>query len=375
MRLKALFTGGGTAGHVAPNIAVIEELTKIAKRRDVDLDILYVGRFRGIERDLILKERLKYKGVFSGKIRRYFSWRNFTDPILVFFGFFQSIFIVFSFKPDVVFAKGGFVTVPVGLAAWIRKIPLIVHESDSMLGLSNKVLSKIATRLALGFPLELYRGIPLSKAIFTGNPVRKDVKEFDLNRDELCAKYGFNKRWPFLLVLGGSQGAQRINELIDSILEKMVSTYTVVHSVGAKGAGHFKERRAMMKEDLKKNYLAFSFIQEEMGDFLNAADLIISRAGANAISEILFVKKPSILIPFPYASSDHQNKNALFLQKEGLASVLEERHLTGYKLLEEIDYLLANKKEMEKMIGNMEEKFSINSEKLIAEEILKFCKD
>jgi len=186
MRLKALFTGGGTAGHVAPNIAVIEELTKIAKRRDVDLDILYVGRFRGIERDLILKERLKYKGVFSGKIRRYFSWRNFTDPILVFFGFFQSIFIVFSFKPDVVFAKGGFVTVPVGLAAWIRKIPLIVHESDSMLGLSNKVLSKIATRLALGFPLELYRGIPLSKAIFTGNPVRKDVKEFDLNRDSIA---------------------------------------------------------------------------------------------------------------------------------------------------------------------------------------------
>ena len=127
--LKVLFTGGGTAGHVAPNVAVIEELKRIAKRRDIDLDILYVGRFRGIERDLILKEGLKYKGIFSGKIRRYLNWRNFTDPILVFFGFLQSIFIVFSFKPDVVFAKGGFVTVPVGLAAWIRKISLIVHNN------------------------------------------------------------------------------------------------------------------------------------------------------------------------------------------------------------------------------------------------------
>ena len=372
--MKVVFTGGGTGGHVSPNIAVISELKKIAQKKDIDLDVLYIGRLFGIEKSMVRREGIRYMGVFSGKFRRYWDWRHLTDPFLVLLGFLQSFIILSFYRPNVIFAKGGFVTVPVGIAGWILRIPLIIHESDAVLGLSNRILLRFASRVALGFPVDLYTGISVEKAFFAGNPVREEIKEFELDKKGLCEKYGLDKQRPLLLILGGSQGAQRINELIDSILEKLLQTYTVVHSVGEKGAAHFKERRARMFEKYKNNYIAFSFIRDEMGDFINNADLIISRSGANAIAEIVSAHKPSILIPFPHASADHQNKNASFLQQEGIASVLEERHLNAFKLLEEIDYLVENKKVREKMVENMGDVFREDSAKKIVEKILEFNK-
>ncbi len=378
--MRIVFTGGGTSGHVAPNIAIIKELGKIIKKEGTDLDILYIGRMSGIERELILNEnvnlkedekKIKYKGIFSGKFRRYWDWRNLTDPFLIVVGFLQSLFAIFFFKPQIVFAKGGFVTVPVGIASWILRIPLIIHESDSVLGLSNKILLPFSKRIILGFPLNIYQKIPFGKSFFGGNPVREDIRKSKIKKEDLCEKLDLDKRKPMILILGGSQGAQRINEFVDSVLEKLLEKYTVIHSAGEKGAGYFKQKRTTMDESIRKNYLAYAYITDEMGDFIKNADIIVSRAGANAVSEIIYAKKPSILIPFPHASADHQNKNALYLSQKGIASVLEERHLTAYKLLEEIEYLIENEEEREKMVENMKEVFLGNSAKIIAEEILK----
>jgi len=368
--MKVVFTGGGTAGHVSPNLAIIEELKKICQRKHIDLDILYIGRLFGIEKNLVENEGIRYKGIFSGKFRRYWDWRNFTDPFLIVLGFLQSFFILLFYRPHIIFAKGGFVTVPVGIAGFLLRISLIIHESDSVLGLSNKILLRFCTKIALGFPLEVYSAFLLKKGIFTGNPVRQEIKRNILEKKELSAKYGFDKKRPVILILGGSQGAQRINEFIDNILNKLLDKYVVVHSAGEKGAGYFKEKRAKMEEEDKRNYLVFSFIKEEIGSFLNIADLVVSRAGANAIAEIIYLKKPSILIPYPFAASDHQRKNAHFLSQKGIASLLEEEHLNSWKLWEEIEYLMENKKERKKMIQNMGEVFAENSAKKIAEEIM-----
>lgn len=376
---KIVFVGGGTGGHISPNIAIIDEIKKVCKKKDIFVDFLYIGRMSGIEKEIVEKKGIIFKGIFTGKLRRYWHWRNFTDLFLILMGFIQSFFILLFNRPKIIFAKGGFVTVPFCLAAVLLRIPFVIHESDSFLGLSNKILLPFAKKLYLGFPPEAYESsLKLSirhanKILFTGNPVREEIFESHIDKKLFCTKYGLNPRKKIIFVFGGSQGAEGINKLIGELIGKIVPKYILLHATGRENENYFKEGFFDLSEKDRNDYLVFGYVREEMADFLNNADLVISRAGANAIAEIIVLKKPSIIIPFPYASSDHQKKNASFLQKNTVASVLDEKFLTPEGLLEEIDFLIKDRKVREKMIKNMKNIFPSNSSKLIAEDILKIA--
>jgi len=366
---KIIFIGGGTGGHVAPNIAIIDELKNLAKDKGISLDLLYIGRRKGIERELIKKYGLKYKGIFTGKFRRYLDIKNLSDIFLMLLGFIQSFFILVFNRPDIIFAKGGFVTVPFSLAAAALRVPFVIHESDSIVGLSNKILMSFAKKVYLGFPVDAYKGIPIKKTYFSGSPVRSEILLAKANKNMFFQKYKLDKTKKTIFVFGGSQGAGRINELIYESLDMITAHYNLVHQTGEKHEEYFKAKRSSMKDKERKRYLVLGYIGIELKDFLSNADLIISRAGANSIAEIVAVKKPAILIPLSSAASDHQSQNANFLQKNGIASVLDEKFLTANKFYEEIDFLINDKKTKSSMIKNMENIFPENSARIIAEEI------
>jgi len=370
-----VFVGGGTQGHVSPNLAIISEIKKIAQKKNLWIDFLYVGRKGGIEKEIVEKQGLKYKGIFTGKLRRYWSWRNFSDPFLILIGLLQSFLILIFNRPNLVFAKGGFVTVPFGLACALLQVPLVIHESDSRLGLSNKILQPFAKRIYLGFPPEAYvNRLMLSKIFFSGNPVREEIFNNQLSKKDFYEKYGLNKKKKVIFVFGGSQGAGAINKLIDQLISRIVKKYILIHSTGREHENYFKEGFFDLNEKDRKDYLVFGYIGNEMPEFLNNADLIISRAGANSVAEIIAAEKPSIIIPLSSAAGDHQKKNAEYLERKKVAAVLEEKNLTPDKLWKEIDFLINNKKATNAMIKNMENVFPRNSGRVIAEDILKNVK-
>ncbi|MDD5731588.1 MAG: undecaprenyldiphospho-muramoylpentapeptide beta-N-acetylglucosaminyltransferase [Patescibacteria group bacterium] len=367
---KIIFVGGGTAGHVAPNLAIIDELVKISKAKNVSVDFLYIGRRHGIEQELIGTYGLRYKGIFTGKLRRYFDIKNFSDIFLMLIGFVQSFFILLFNRPDIIFAKGGFVTVPFCLAAALLRIPFVIHESDSVIGLSNKILLPFAKKVYLGFPVDIYKGISIKKTYFSGNPVRKELLNIKSDKKNFFQQYGLDKTKKIIFVLGGSQGSGRINELIDELLNKILANYNLIHQTGKNNEEYFRDKRSLLSKPERERYLEFGYAKEELKDFLNNTDLVVSRAGANSIAEIVALKKPAILIPLSSAAADHQNKNAKFLQKNEIASVLDENLLTAEKLYEEIDFLMKDKKTRDSMVKNMKNIFPENSAHIIAEEIL-----
>jgi UDP-N-acetylglucosamine--N-acetylmuramyl-(pentapeptide) pyrophosphoryl-undecaprenol N-acetylglucosamine transferase len=372
-KLKIIFVGGGTGGHVTPNIAIIDELKKISKDDKVHIDLLYIGRIKGIERDLIKKYGLKYKGIFSGKLRRYLDIRNLSDLFLMFLGFIQSFFILLFNRPDIIFAKGGFVTVPFCLAATLLGIPFFIHESDSIMGLSNKILLPFARKVYLGFPVATYKGVSAKKMHFSGNPVRSEILNAKQNKEAFFQKYTLDETKKTIFVFGGSQGAGKINELIDNSVEKIIAHYNLIHQTGIKHEEYFIKKRKSMNERERKRYLVIGYIGGELKDFLINSDLIISRAGANSVSEIIGVRKPSILIPLSSAASDHQTINAKFLQKNGIASILDEKFLDSDKLYEEMEFLINDKKIRDSMIKNIENIFPENSAHIIAKGILELA--
>lgn len=369
-KFKIIFVGGGTGGHVAPNIAIIDELKNISKDRCINIDFLYIGRINGIEKELINKYGLKYKGIYTGKLRRYFSLKNFSDIILMLLGCIQSFFILLFNRPSIIFAKGGFVTVPFCLAAAILRIPFVIHESDSVMGLSNKILLPFAKKVYLGFPVNAYKNILIKKTYFSGNPVRSEILEASENKKAFFQKYKLDETKKIIFVFGGSQGAGRINELIYESLDNIVSHYNLIQQTGERHEEYFKAKRSSMGDKERRRYLPVGYIGAELKDFFINADLIISRTGASSIAEIVAVKKPSILIPLSSAASDHQTSNAKFLQKNGIASVLNEKILTADKLCEEIDFLMNNKKARDSMVNSMENVFPENSAYIIAEDLL-----
>lgn len=321
---KIILTGGGTAGHVTPNIALIPELKKRG------YEIHYIGSKTGIEKQLIEEDKsIKYYGISSGKLRRYFDVKNFTDPFRVLKGFQEAKAIIKDIKPDVVFSKGGFVTVPVVIAADKCKVPCIIHESDMTPGLANKICIPHAVKVCTNFP-EAANGIGHDKAVVTGTPIRKEM--FSGNKIAGLDFLGFTANKPVLMVVGGSLGAAAINVLIRDALPDLLTKYQVVHLCG----------KGKVDESLKdvEGYRQFEYIKKEMADLMAAADLIVSRAGANAICEILALNKPNLLIPLPAASSrGDQELNAESFERQGFSRVTKEEELTTSRLIEEIDAL------------------------------------
>ena len=333
---KVLLTGGGTAGHVTPNMALVPELKKLG------YDILYVGSYDGIEKKLIEDIGVPYKGISSGKLRRYLSMKNLTDPFRVVKGYSEAKKIVKEYQPDVLFSKGGFVSVPVVLAAKKYKVPIIIHESDMTPGLANKISIPYAKMVCHNFP-ETANHLPENKSMLTGSPIRKELMTGNrLTGLDLC---GFSANKPVIMVTGGSLGSEAINKAVREALFTLLQKYQIVHLCG-KG----KTDETLNKMD---GYVQFEYIKDEMKDIFAMSDLVISRAGANAICEIQALKKPSILIPLPAsASRGDQILNANSFEKQGFSKVLQEETLSTQTLIEAIDDVYANKDKYIDAINN-----------------------
>lgn len=322
-----VLTGGGTAGHVTPNIALIPRL------QELGYQISYIGSYEGIEKKLIEELGIPYYGISSGKLRRYFDPKNFSDPFRVLKGFGQAKKLLKELKPDVVFSKGGFVTVPVVIAAKQCKIPAIIHESDMTPGLANKLCIPSAAKVCCNFP-ETVSSLPENKAVLTGTPIRQELMEGDKEAArEFC---GFTDEKPVLMVIGGSLGAASINENIRKILPDLLKEFQVVHLCG----------KGKMDESLQntEGYVQYEYIKKELPDLFALADIVISRAGANAICELNALKKPNLLIPLSAkASRGDQILNARSFERQGFSMVMEEEEISDKTLLNSIRELYSNR--------------------------------
>ena len=324
---RIVLTGGGTAGHVTPNIALIPGL------REKGYDIQYIGSYNGIEKELIEPFEIPYHGISSGKLRRYFSMQNFTDPFRVIKGFAQARKLLKELKPDVIFSKGGFVSVPVVLAAKKLGIPTICHESDITPGLANKIAIPSATKVCCNFP-ETLDNLPADKAVLTGSPIRQELLSGNkLAAMDLC---DFSADKPVILVIGGSLGSVIVNNAVRDALPELLEHYNVIHLCGK---GKIDDSFNYIK-----GYAQFEYIKSELRDIFALSDIVISRAGANAICELLALRKPNILIPLSLnASRGDQILNARSFEKQGFSMVLEEEQLTKESLIEAVNKLYEDK--------------------------------
>lgn len=322
-----LLTGGGTAGHVNPNIALIPKLQKAG------FAVHYIGTKDSIEEKLVGEcENVCYHSIASGKLRRYFSLKNFTDPFRVVKGLFQAKRIVKTIKPDVVFSKGGFVSVPVVIAA-SKKAPVITHESDYSPGLANKINSRFATKVCVTFEDTLkYTG---KKGIYTGTPVRAALFTGNEQRAIELTEIGSEK--PVILVMGGSLGAVAVNEAVRGALDELLKTFDIIHLCG----------KGKVDESInRQGYVQYEYASDELPHYMALADIVISRAGANAIFEFLSLKKPSLLIPLPKsASRGDQLLNAAYFERKGYAIQLQQEELTAQLLCDTVHKLYENRQE------------------------------
>lgn len=320
---KIVLTGGGSAGHVTPNIALLPAL------RNAGYEITYMGSYDGIEKKLISDFDIPYVGISTGKFRRYLDPKNLTDPFRVIKGFAEARKYLKTHKPDVVFSKGGFVSVPVVRAAASLGIPCIIHESDMTPGLANKLCIPVAEKVCCNFP-ETMKLLPSNKAVLTGSPIRSELSQGNkLAGLDMC---GFSANDPVIMVIGGSLGAANVNKAVREALPKLLTDFQVVHLCG-KG----KIDNLLLNTP---RYKQFEYIKTELKDIFAMADVVISRAGANAICELLALKKPNILIPLPSSSSrGDQLLNAQSFEAQGFSIVLNEDDLTPELLSDKVHEL------------------------------------
>lgn len=338
-----VLTGGGTAGHVTPNIAMIPRLKELGYK------ISYIGSYEGIEKKLIEELGIPYYGISSGKLRRYFDVKNFTDPFRVLKGFMEAKKLMKELKPDVVFSKGGFVTVPVVIAASRRKIPTFIHESDMTPGLANKICIPFATKVCCNFP-ETISNLPKDKAVLTGTPIRQEL--LTGSKEKGLAFTGLSPDKPVILIIGGSLGATAVNEAVKSILPELLEDFQVVHLCG----------KGKVDESLKdtKGYVQYEYIKKELADLFALADIVISRAGANAICELSALNKPNLLIPLSArASRGDQILNARSFEHLGYSKVLEEEEITKESLLDAVHDLYENRESYITAMSSSKHKDSI----------------
>lgn len=343
---KIVLTGGGTAGHVTPNLAIIPKL------RELGYEISYIGSYEGIEKKLIADfDGIKYYGVSTGKFRRYIDPKNLSDPFRVIKGLGEAKKILKEIKPDVVFSKGGFVSVPVVRAAASLKIPCIIHESDLTPGLANKLCAPVATKICCNFP-ETYAVLPEKKAVLTGSPIREELRQGIVERGkEIC---GFEESKPVIMVIGGSQGAQAINDCVHAALPKLLADFNVIHICG-------KEKMDNLLIG-KPGYKQFEYVKGDLKDLFALADIVVSRAGANAICELLALRKPGLLIPLPASKSrGDQILNAHSFEAQGFSMVLEEEYLDEDSLLEKVQELYCNRQKYIEAMNNSGQQDSIEA--------------
>ncbi len=349
---RIVLTGGGTAGHVTPHLAVLPHL------KEKGYEVHYIGTKNGIEQQMMGGlEGVSYHAVQSGKLRRYFDWKNFTDPFRVIAGAFQSAHLIGKIKPDVCFSKGGFVSVPVVIGAWLHGVPVLCHESDLTPGLANKIAAKFAKKVATTFP-ECAEALG-KKGVFTGTPLRPEL--FSGKREDGLALCGFSGEKPVLMMMGGSLGAQKVNQALREALPKLLEKMDVVHITGK---GNLDESLMTLP-----GYKQFAFISEELPSVFACADYVLSRAGSNALCEFQALKKPMLLVPYPKgASRGDQILNAASYEKRGLSHVLPQEKMTAETLYQAIERMTAEK---DTLIRNLESAPPADG----TEKILKFIEE
>ena len=350
---RIILTGGGTAGHVTPNIALLPRL------KELGYDIQYIGSYTGIEKELIEPFGIPYHGISSGKLRRYFSVQNFTDPFRVLKGFREAHKLIRQLKPDVIFSKGGFVSVPVVLAGKRCKVPVIIHESDMTPGLANKIAIPSAAKVCCNFP-ETLKSLPEGKAVLTGSPIRHEL----LSGNKIAAMdmCHFTSDKPVILVIGGSLGAVAVNNAVREALPELLKDFQIIHLCG----------KGKMDESLKdvEGYCQFEYIKNELRNLFALADIVISRAGANAICELLALHKPNLLIPLSAnASRGDQILNARSFERQGFSLVLEEEQLTKETLLNAVKTLYENRTTFINSMKNSGQQDSIGTIIKLIEEV------
>lgn len=351
--MKVLFTGGGTAGHIFPIIAVAREIRKKYLREDIKF--FYLGPKDGFSETLLSKEGIEVKTITAGKIRRYFGFKGFFQNIFdilirIPIGFFQSLFQIFVISPDVIFSKGGYGSLAPVVSGWLLLTPVFLHESDLVPGLANRILSRFSVEIFVSFPTEKTRYFPPEKMICVGNPIRAEILEGSLKKAKDFLKLSEEVR-PVILVLGGSQGSQRINDVILAILPELLSDFELVHQTGKSNLKEMEaEAKVTAPGDLLKHYHLFSFLgEEELKHAYKLASLVVSRAGSGTIFEIASLGRPSLLIPLPESAQNHQLENAYLYAEQGAALVIEENNLTPHFFLERIKYLLSRPSKLKEM--------------------------
>ncbi|MCI8639792.1 MAG: undecaprenyldiphospho-muramoylpentapeptide beta-N-acetylglucosaminyltransferase [Coprococcus sp.] len=342
---RIILTGGGTAGHVTPNIALIPRL------KELQYDIYYIGSYNGMEKDLIVTHRIPYYGISSGKLRRYFSVKNFTDPFRVLKGFGEANALIRKLKPDVIFSKGGFVSVPVVFAGKRNHVPVIIHESDMTPGLANKISIPSADKVCCNFP-ETLKALPDKKAVLTGSPIRQELLSGEPQKARTFC--GFQDKRPVILVVGGSLGAAAVNRAVRNILPEILKEFQVIHLCG-------RNKLDASLKDLE-GYAQFEYIQDELKDLFALSDIVISRAGANAICELLALHKPNLLIPLSAnASRGDQILNARSFEQQGFSMVLEEEALSDELLLSSIHKLYESRDTFSRAMKHSSQQNSIET--------------
>lgn len=329
-------TGGGTAGHVTPNLALVPKL------KEKGFEIKYIGSYDGIEKEIITENKIPFFWISSGKLRRYFDMKNFTDPFKILKGIAEALIILSKEKPDIIFSKGGFVAVPVVIAASMKKIPVIAHESDMTPGLANKLSAPFCNKLCVTFK-ESLKYIKEDKGVLTGSPIRSEILNGDKDRGKKFCGFSDNKE--ILFIMGGSLGSKLINEEIRKNLKLLLKDFNIIHICG----------KGNVDNELNNvnGYKQFEYVSEELPDFMKAADFIISRAGANSIFEFLALKKPTLLIPLSKkASRGDQILNSKSFYKEGYALMLEEEEIVDDNLYNKVLELKKRKQELTENMCN-----------------------
>ena len=309
---------------------------------------------------------IQIKIIKTGKLRRYFSWENFVDIFRIPVGIIQSLYHIHKFNPDIVFSKGGFASIPPVVAARILGIPIITHESDIIPGLANKIIAYFSSKIFISFS-DTEKYFNKNKIVLVGNPVRGDITKG--NRENALKFFNLCSDLPVILIFGGSQGAQKINEMILDILPELVKKCQIIHQCGTKNLE--KTKKVFKNLYFPKRYKLYSFLNKEMKDAYAVADLIISRAGANSISEVAVLGKPNILIPLSISAGNHQFKNAEFFVEKGASLMIDETVSSSDDLLNCIFKILANKNLQDKMKNALQDLSPQNSARKIAEEIIR----
>jgi len=368
--MRILLTGGGTGGHIYPLIAIVSQIKKKIQTKGLEEpEFLFIGPKNKDAQESFKNLNIRCRFILAPKLRRYWSIKNFLDFFKLPVGFLQAFWWVFVWMPDITFGKGGYGSVASVIVSWVYRIPIILHESDAVPGLANRVLGVFANRIIISFP-KTSRYFSPKKTILIGNPIRNEVLE--ASKEKSFQTFGLKPDLPVLFITGGSQGAQRLNEITLEVLSKLLKKCQIIHQCGSENYDWIKrEAEIRLNKTQQQDYHLYPFLKDEMRQAYAAADLIISRCGANTLAEIAALGKPSILVSLSSAAYNHQKENANYFRETEAAVVIEEENLRPHLFQKQIFDLLDNPVLLQTIGERVKKLAKLDAAERIAEETLK----